>query len=130
MPNTPQPLQAGGEQTPPMGSSPATGPVPNRGFEAAGLQRLGVVTKQLEELLPLLGASSEQGQAVLKALNLLVKHVPIGSVSPQAEKNTLEQAMMKAIQNGKQMQALKAPGGAAPGEGQPGAAMPPITKAA
>ncbi len=128
MPN-PQSLQAG-EQTPPMGSSPATGPVPNRGFEAAGLQRLGVVVKQLEELLPTLGASSEPGQAALKALNLLVKHVPLGSVSPQAEKNTLEQAMMKAIQNGKQMQALKAPGGgAAPGGGQPGAAMPPIAKA-
>lgn len=126
-----QPLQAGGQpqeaQKPPMGSSPATGPVPNKGFEAAGLQRLGVITKQLEEMLPLVGASSPLGQDILDALKKFTKHVPAGSVSPQAQKNTLEQALMKSIQNGQQMSALKAQ---PPGGGGGGPTMPPITKAA
>jgi len=108
MPQPPIPGQPAQPQQPPFGSSPATGPTPNHGFEAAGLQRLGVVIKQLEEVLPQLGAASEAGQAVVKALGLLTKHVPPGSVSPAAQKNSLEQAMRKAQQQNQQMAALKA----------------------
>ena len=105
-----------------MGVSPVSGPTPNKGYEAAGLQQLGMVVKQLERLIPMLGASSEPGAAALKALNALAKFVPAGSVSPAAEKNSHEQAMMKATQQNQQMQALKQQGaGGAPG-GQPPAA--------
>ena len=90
-----------------MGSSPATGPTPNKGFEAAGLQRLGLVIKQLEQLVPMAGTTSELGKDVLDALRKLSKHVPSGSVTPAAEKNMLQQTMMRNTQGNQQMQALK-----------------------
>jgi hypothetical protein len=103
-----------------MGVSPMTGPTPNKGYEAAGLQQLGMIVKQLERVIPLLGAGSDPGAAVLKALNALAKFVPAGSVTPAAEKNMAEQTMMKATQNNQQMQALKAGAGGAPGGAPPG----------
>ena len=110
---------------PPFGQSPATGPTPNKGFEAQGMQQLGVVVKHLESLLPQLGASSEAGQEVLKALKGLSKFVPNGSVTPAAQKNSIEAQQRNMAQNNQQMQALQAmrqkmaQGGGAPGGGQP-----------
>ena len=110
---------------PPFGQSPATGPTPNKGYEAQGMQKLGVVVKQLEAMLPELGASSEAGQAVLKALSSLSKFVPHGSVTPAAQKNSIEAQQRNMAQNNQQMQALQAmrqkmaQGGGAPGGGQP-----------
>jgi hypothetical protein len=43
------------------------------------MQRLGLVIKQLTEILPLAGASSDIGKTVLDVLTKLTKHVPIGS---------------------------------------------------
>ena len=88
------------------------------------MQELGVVVKQLEKILPQLGAGSEAGQAVLKALNSLVKFVPAGSVTPAAQKNSIEAQQRNLAQNNQQMQALKqrmmqGQGGGAAG-GQPG----------
>src|ERR1700722_1839960 len=92
---------------PPFGQTPATGATPNKGYEAAGLQELGVIVKQMEKILPQLGASSEPGQAVLKALNSLVKFVPAGSVTPAAQKNSIEAQQRNMAQNNQQMMALK-----------------------
>lgn len=91
-----------------MGASPASGPTPNRGFEAAGLQRLGLVIKQLEALVPMLGSGSEPGKDVLKALNMLSRHVPSGSVTPAAERNNIERMAMQNAQNNQAMQQLRA----------------------
>ena len=91
----------------PFGQSPVTGPTPNKGFEAAALKRMGLVVRQLEELLPLAGAGSDVGKDVLKALNILVKHVPSGSVTPADEKAQLERMSMANTQNNAQMQALR-----------------------
>lgn len=85
------------------------------------MQKLGVVVKQLESILLEVGASSEAGQAVLKALNSLVKFVPAGSVTPAAQKNSIEAQQRSMMQNNQQMQALKqrmAQGGAG-GQAQP-----------
>lgn len=120
MPETPQP-SAGQSAQEPFGTSPATGPTPNKGYEAAGLQRLGSVIKQLEELIPMFGAASDPGKACLDALNKLVKWVPAGSVTPASQKNNIEQMSMKNTQNNAQMQAIAqqrqqpAAGGAQPG---------------
>jgi len=94
------------QQQAPFGSSPATGPTPNKGFEAAA-QRLGLVIKQLEELIPMVGAASEHGREVMKALTILVKLVPAGSNSPAAEKNNIEQMAMRNTRDNQQMQALQ-----------------------
>lgn len=102
-----------------MGASPATGPTPNKGFEAAGLQRLGVVIKQLEQLVPMLGAGSEPGKAVLDALRSLSKHVPTGSVTPASERSNIDRMAMQNSQQNAMMQRMRqqqAQGG------QPGAA--------
>ena len=95
------------QQQAPFGASPATGPTPNKGFEAAAAQRLGLVIKQLEELVSMAGATSEVGQAALKMLNIGVKLVPAGSVTPAAQKNQIESMAMKNAQQNQQMQALK-----------------------
>ncbi len=104
------------QQQAPFGQSAATGPTPNKGFEAAAAQRLGLVIKQLEELIPMAGATSEIGKACLDALNKLVKYVPAGSVNPAASKNNIEQMAMRNAQNNQQMQAIKAQ---SMGQGQP-----------
>ena len=108
----------------PFGASPATGPTPNKGFEAAAAQRLGLVIKQLEELISMSGATSEVGQAALKMLNIGVKLVPAGSVTPAAQKNQIESMAMKNAQQNQQMQALKQQrmqgAGGAQQPGQPG----------
>jgi hypothetical protein len=107
-----------------MGQSPAVGATPNKGFEAQGLQRLGVVLKQLEQLLPLVGAASEIGKDVMGCLTKLSKHVPEGAVTPAAEKNTLEAAQRQNMQNSQMQSQLRAQQGA---QGQPPkpAAAPP-----
>ena len=111
MKNIPLYFQQGGAapqpQAPPMGTSPATGPSPNKGYEAAALQRLGLVVKQLSELVPLAGATTDIGKDILKALTTLTKHVPSGSVTPAAEKNNIERMSMQNTQSNQQMQALK-----------------------
>lgn len=123
------------QSSPPFGASPATGPTPNKGYEAAAAQRLGLVIKQLTDLVALSGATSEVGQAALKMLNIGVKLVPAGSVTPAAEKNNIEQMAMRNAQGNQQMQALKAQregGGAAPAGGPAGAPtqMPQSAQAA
>jgi hypothetical protein len=86
------------------------------------MQRLGLVIQQLQEILPQVGASSDAGQAVLKALTSLSKFVPPGSVTPAAQKQQLERMAQAQQQGNQQMQALQqqrmgAQGGA--GGGQP-----------
>jgi len=112
-----------------MGVSSATGPTPNAGFEAAARQRLGVIIRQLEQMVPQIGATSEIGKDVLKALNMFSKHIQPGEVTPAAERNTLEQTMMQNQQNQAQMQQMRQQppaGGQPPGGGQ----QPPRPQAA
>ena len=125
----PAPAAPGGQPAqPPFGQTPATGATPNKGYEAAGMQKLGVCVKMLETLLPELGASSEAGQAVLKSLNSLVKFVPAGSVTPAANKKSIEAQQRQAATQNQQMQALKQRMAQGGGQGggqqapQPGAA--------
>jgi hypothetical protein len=111
------PQGAAQPQQPPFGSSSATGPTPNKGYEAAAAQRVGVIVKQMTEILPMVGATSELGQALMKAMTSLAKHVPPGSTSNAAEKNSIEKMAMQNQQNGAIQQQMK--------PGQPGAAPPP-----
>ena len=144
MPELPQPAPqqtpagpqgSGGSDSqgqPPIGSSPATQPVANRGLQAAGLAKLSVVVKQLESLLPVFGAGSDAGKAVLESLNKLSKHVAPGSVSQGVEQSQMMQMLMQARQQAPQIAAMKAaqqgggvPGGAPPGAGGSQPQIPP-----
>lgn len=64
------------------------------------------------------GAASENGRAVLKALDTLVKLVPAGSVSPAAERNNIQQMAQKNSQQNQQMAALQAQRQQAGGQAQ------------
>ena len=115
-------------QTPPMGVSSASGPTPNKGYEAAAMQRVGVVLNQLSELLPMAGATSDVGKAVLSAIQALSKVVPPGSVSPQAQKNTIDQLQQKNMQQQQMATQLMGAGGppGAGGGAPPQGAQPPM----
>ena len=124
----PAPGGAGGQpsQQPPFGQPGASQGSPNRGFEAAGLQRLGLAVRMLEQLVPLLGSSSEPGKVVMETITKLAKFVPAGSVTPAAQKSQIEQMQQRQMQANQQMQMLaqqrQQQGGGAPGApGTPGA---------
>ena len=106
-------------QQPPFGVSPATGPTPNKGYEAAAVQKLGMLLKGAETILPLVGSGSEMGKDVLKVITILSKHVQPGAVSPASEKNQIEQMAMRQQQNAAQMAQMKQPGAQ---QAQPGMA--------
>ena len=91
------------------------------------MQRVGVVIRQLEQIVPLAGATSDLGKAVLKALNDLAKLIPPGTVTPVAERNTLDQLQMKNQQNQAMAQQMRegAGGGQAPGAPPAAGQAPP-----
>jgi hypothetical protein len=76
----------------------------------------------LQDALPLLGANSEPGQALLDMIKKLAKFVPPGSMTPAANRNQLEQMAMRQGQNNQQLQALKAMQMQGGGQQQPKAA--------
>lgn len=124
----PTPAPAGqAQQQPPFGSSPATGPTQNAGYDAQAAQQLGFIVKQLEQLVAKAGATSEIGKVALDALNKLVKHVPQGAVSPASQRNMIEQMAMKNTEQNQNMQALQQRG--MPPGGQGGAPSPQASAA-
>ena len=104
----PSPATPASMGQPPVGSSPATGPVPNKGLEAAGMAKLGLVIRMLESIVPQLGAGTEAGKDVLKALTSLSKHVPPGAVSPGVEQTSLMKLMTDQRQQQPQIAAMRA----------------------
>lgn len=125
-----QPQGQGGGTQAPFGTSPVTGPTPNQGLEAAALQKAGIISKQLMDILNMTGPHSDLGKAVLKMLDIINKQLPSGSVTPAAERQNLESMAFKNTQDNAQMQALKQqrqqPQGGQPQPGQPAkvASMP------
>jgi hypothetical protein len=84
-----------------------TGPTQNKGYEAAGLQRLAFVVAQLGEIVPLVGAASEIGGDIVDAIRKLAKHVPSGSVSETGKQNAMQELMVKQAQTGPQIQQMR-----------------------
>lgn len=91
---------------PPFGTPAAAQPTPNRGFEAAGMQQLGPLVQALIEIVPKVGAGSDAGQAILKAVQSLSKFVPPGSVTPASQQQMVRALQQRMAQNNPQMAAL------------------------
>ncbi|MDE2472853.1 MAG: hypothetical protein KGL35_30080 [Bradyrhizobium sp.] len=72
------------------------------------MNRVAVAVRALSDAVSLLGVGTEAGQAVLKALQSLSKHVPPGSVSPGAEMSTMQRLMQQQQQMGPQIAAMRA----------------------
>ena len=56
----------------------------------------------------MLGAASEPGQAAIKALSSLAKHVPPGAVTPGVQQSAMERLMAQAKQMGPQIAQMRA----------------------
>ena len=124
--------QSGMPGQPPAGPQALTQPTPNRGSEAAGLAFVGGAVEALKRALSMLDVASEPGQAVMKALSSLSKHVPPGSTAPGIENNAFAQLMNERKQNNPLIQLMRSrgqamPSGIPPGGG--GAAPPPAAAA-
>jgi len=93
------------------------------------MQRLGLVIKQLTDILPLAGATSDIGKTVLDVLGKLAKHVPAGSNTQASERNAIDQMAMKNAQaaqtNKSLMQGGSGQGGQPPGGGPSAPMQPP-----
>lgn len=92
-----------------MGVSGVTGPTPNKGYEAAAIQRLGGIVNQLTEMLPMIGATSEIGQAIMKGISLFAKHVPPGASTPASEQNNIQRMAQQNQQNMQMAQQMRGP---------------------
>lgn len=128
MPPIPAPQQApaaaqtqggapGGQDQPPVGSSPVTGKTPNLGYEAAGAQRMAMLVTGMGETIPLVGAASEAGVALADCIRKLAKFVPTGAVNSTGQRNVLDQMRLKQAQQGALLQQIgkgAAAGGAPP----------------
>ena len=107
--NPAQPHVAAPAAAPPAdATSPETMATPNAGMEAAGLARLNMVVRMLEEVLPMFGAASEVGQTVLKSVTSLAKHIPAGSMSTGVEQTAMRGVMNSARQQAPLIAALRA----------------------
>src|SRR5580693_2393863 len=113
----PEPVPAGSglprpqqTQSPPMGVSPATGPTPNKGYEAAAMQRLGLVIKNLMDLLPMAGAT-DLGKTINKMIEMGREHAPAGSNTQASERNAIDQMAMKNAQAAQTNKTLQQPQG-------------------
>lgn len=102
-----------------MGVSSVTGPTPNKGYEAAAVQRLGSVVNQLAEMLPLVGPTSELGNIILDTIKKFSKHVPTGANNAASERSNLQRMMMQNEQQRAQAQQMQRP------QQPPGGGMPP-----
>jgi len=107
---------------PPIGSSPATGPTQNLGHAAKGMQAVGALLNGMAMVIPLVGANTDIGQALAKALIDIGKHAPPGSSTPQGENNFMQSMMQRKMQMAPQQAAMGAQGPRPP---MPGAGAPP-----
>lgn len=82
-------------------------PTPNKGFEAAAQQQLGVAVNSLVKIMASVGANTPIGKTIMEVLPKLSKHVPPGSVTPGGERMQLQKQMMEALQRNQGMQQYK-----------------------
>lgn len=104
-----------------MGVTSATGPTPNKGYEAQVIQQLGVFGSKLPEMISTVGFNSELGKALSDIMNKLAKLIPSGGNDPAAERNVLNRMQQTNAQNMQQVQQAKPqmPQGGAPPPGGP-----------
>lgn len=107
-----------------MGVSSATQPTPNKGYEAAAQQRMGLLLKMATEILPLAGATSESGKVLLDIIGKLSKVVQPGSNTQASERNAIDKMAMQNAQQSQMMKQMQ-PGMAQGGQGGPPGGAPP-----
>jgi len=109
---------------PPFGPQSVQQPTPNPGLGVAAVGQITWAVKLLETALPLVGASSEIGKDVMKALQSLTKHVQ-GPELPGVDNTTLQNAAMANTKDQGLMQLLRGQDMGAAGAPPPGATAAP-----
>jgi hypothetical protein len=94
-----------------------TQPVAALGKQAEAAAMLRNAVDMLTKSLAGFGPGSETGQAILKAISSLSKHVPVGATTPGAQHTAMQQFMMQQRQQAPLLAALAA----AQRQGAPGA---------
>ncbi len=107
---SPQVLQQLASRQGSGGSMPGSSPVPNAGLHAAGLALIGKIVKGMEMAVPLVGSTSDAGQALISALKSLGKFVQPGESSPGIEKTENDRMQMQQRQMGPAVAAQRAAG--------------------
>lgn len=92
-----------------MGGTTATSPTPNAGLQAAAMQRLQIAIGIVAEVVQMSGVGSDLGQIGLDFIKKAGKHIPPGSVSPQAELNELQKRQIEASQQAAAVQRMRQP---------------------
>lgn len=73
----------------------------------AGLKMVGMGLMALEQAVPMLGSSSEEGQAVLSTIQKIAKMVPPGTVTPADMMTVMQKLMAQQQQFGQQMSQMR-----------------------
>ena len=89
-------------------------PVPNRGIQAAAMAKLGNVVQMLHMIAAAVGPGSEGSNEITKAITILSKIVPPGSMSQGLMSADLQKMQAQQRQNQMNMLAMKNQGGAPP----------------
>jgi hypothetical protein len=85
-------------------------PTPDRGSQAAALAQVAWAVRILEQALPALGATSEPGKDIMKALSALSKHAEPGQFSAGTQQSMMQKMLMEGQQKGPQNAVLQALG--------------------
>lgn len=91
---------------------------------------MSVVSNLMVMALNQVGPASPEGQDLLKAINLVGKHVPPGSASPAQQMNQLRALMMRQVQMAPQVAQMQHQAASQMAAGQPMAGAPPQPQAA
>jgi hypothetical protein len=112
---------------PPFGHTPITPPTPPRGLQAEGVSLVANAKAMLEKAIatPGVGAETKIGQAVLKALELIGRELPDGTVTPGQQSAGMEQFMLQQRQANPMQQIIAALGAGGGGPAPPGGGPPP-----
>lgn len=86
-------------------------PTPNRGLQANATAMVSVALRQLEKAIPMAGAETELGKALMKAVSALAKHAPAGSGSPGVEQSAMGKMMAEQKQEQPLLQLMRQQGG-------------------
>lgn len=107
MPDLAPPPKSSATDGPSFGNTPVTGATANRGFEAAALQKVGLIVGELARVLADVGATTEIGKTIASVLPKLSKLVPSGATSPAGARNQLQEMMTKNQQRNAQFQQFR-----------------------
>jgi hypothetical protein len=82
-------------------------PVANRGTEQMALMAIGMLARQIEQMMVKLPFGSDQARDISEAVNKIRKHVKDQSAPPGVEKTQADSMQLAARQNAMRLQQMR-----------------------